>query len=365
MQTEKTAPLNTIDGFEKAEYEKFNSPAKDNGLYGTPLYFDGTVGEVRNLFADQSQPFSNYLYLSVNQADGKEWLLEFEPEPATKRDVLESLSGKKVRVFCVYIGLSIEYEKPVGSLYYTSPSCKILDSENDTEITYKDVINDVEPVVKWCDNNAKELCVDDFDDIDNQGKFFISTGVVESVSSEEHYLSIFAGNSSGSLSIYKFDVSKPYLRYSVNLNGLQFGDYIKVYYILGGDNVPYVFAVIKTADNGNTLLSKEYKAYSYNEIARNPNKVKGNKAMVSGKVIQVLEDGETVNLRVNITNSGGRYSDTVLVVYTRKNPDEDRILENDIVTVYGTLEGLYTYDSTFGSKVTVPLVDADYVDIDM
>ena len=34
-----------IDGFEKAEYEKFNSYAEENGLDGTNIYIDGVVKE--------------------------------------------------------------------------------------------------------------------------------------------------------------------------------------------------------------------------------------------------------------------------------------------------------------------------------
>jgi hypothetical protein len=335
------------------------------------VYFDGVVGDLRSVFIDQTTPGNDFIYLSVTQDDGKEWLTEFYPEPVTNRNVLESMVGKKVRVYGVYEGLSIDYKKPVVSLYNYS-TCKIELFDNNKVFTLKELSNDVDTMVAWCNDNVSEMCVDDYVVQSNQAKFGITGGVIDSVSVNDSKFVIFT-KSSDSLSRYEFDTSAPYLSNKpVNLGNLQYGDCVKVYYWIGFDNIPCVFAVKKVSDCGITkqeiysLFSKEYKEYTYEEMARNPEKVKGSKAMFSGQVIQVIEHDDIVDLRVNISNIGGGFNtDTVYVVYTRKSPDEDRILEKDNVTIYGTLDGLYTYDAVSGAKITLPLIFADYIDVEL
>ena len=111
--------------------------------------------------------------------------------------------------------------------------------------------------------------------------------------------------------------------------------------------------------------------YTYKEIARNPNDYKGKHAKFTGEVIQVVEDGDSVALRVNITaeeasweESGYTYSDTIYVEYTRKSENESRILEDDIITLYGTLNGLMDYSSVLGRQVSCPYLLAEYIEIE-
>ncbi len=42
--------------------------------------------------------------------------------------------------------------------------------------------------------------------------------------------------------------------------------------------------------------------------------------------------------------------------------DGSRILEDDMVTIYGELDGEYTYETVLGSEVTLPFMDAEYVE---
>lgn len=110
------------------------------------------------------------------------------------------------------------------------------------------------------------------------------------------------------------------------------------------------------------LFKKECKTYSYDKIARNPDKYDGKKAKFTGEVIQVIEDGDDYTLRVNITKGTYYWDDTILVSYTKRSDKEPRILEDDIITMYGTLAGTYTYETVMGSSLTVPLFYAEYVD---
>lgn len=115
---------------------------------------------------------------------------------------------------------------------------------------------------------------------------------------------------------------------------------------------------------------KECQPYTYKEIARNPDNYKGKSAMFEGKVVQTMESGDKVVMRVDVTKeaneyaSGGYlYSDTVYVEYTRKSDKESRILEDDIINMYGTLNGTKSYDSVLGGKITLPYVIAEYIDV--
>lgn len=110
--------------------------------------------------------------------------------------------------------------------------------------------------------------------------------------------------------------------------------------------------------------------YTYKEIARNPNNYKGKQAKFNGQVIQVVENGNNVVLRVNITkeanefaDGGYLYDDTIYVEYTYKSNNESRILKDDIIDLYGVLNGTKTYSSTLGGEVTIPYLLAEYVDI--
>ena len=120
-----------------------------------------------------------------------------------------------------------------------------------------------------------------------------------------------------------------------------------------------------------TLTPEERKAefistcqsYTYEEIARNPDTYQGKPAKLQGEVIQSMPEGDSYTLRVNITPGQYYWSDTILVTYTKQEAGESNILEDDIVTMYGTLMGTYTYESVMGASITVPLLVAEYIDI--
>lgn len=118
----------------------------------------------------------------------------------------------------------------------------------------------------------------------------------------------------------------------------------------------------KTAED----LKNEYMAscsdYSYKDIARNPDNYKGSKAKFTGKVIQVSEGWfNKVVLRVDVTKGEyGIWDDTVYVNY-KYSDGESKILEDDIITMYGTLDGRETYTSVLGAEITIPRFQAKYI----
>lgn len=112
---------------------------------------------------------------------------------------------------------------------------------------------------------------------------------------------------------------------------------------------------------------KKYKAsckkLTFEELARNPEKVKGTKVKLTGEVVQVSENYISIGMRVNITeNEYGWYEDTVYIIYYPED-GEDKILEDDIITIYGTAEGEYSYTSVMGAYITIPKILAEYVEI--
>lgn len=113
---------------------------------------------------------------------------------------------------------------------------------------------------------------------------------------------------------------------------------------------------------------KSCQTIDYKTLSRNPDKFKGQHFKFTGKVIQVYEDKNTF-LRVNVTpeenefaDGGYLWSDTILCTVNLPE-DSDRILEDDIIDIYGTCQGLYTYDSVLSSKISLPKIDISYYHI--
>lgn len=108
-----------------------------------------------------------------------------------------------------------------------------------------------------------------------------------------------------------------------------------------------------------TDLSQYATDISYEDIARTPDDYEGRALCYTGEVIQVVEnDGET-DLRVAL---GDWYEDIILCGYDPKITDK-RVLEGDTVTVYGIYYGIYTYESTMGADISLPLLWLDHIEI--
>ena len=101
-------------------------------------------------------------------------------------------------------------------------------------------------------------------------------------------------------------------------------------------------------------------AYEYKEIFRNSEKYIDEYAKITGEVIQVQEQDGYYYLRVNMTKDEyDFYTDTILVTLPT-NSFEGRILEDDIITFYGQLSELTSYESIFGETITLPSLNASY-----
>ena len=119
---------------------------------------------------------------------------------------------------------------------------------------------------------------------------------------------------------------------------------------------------------------KQCETYDYKTISHYPDEYKGKKAKFTGKVMQVINSSsdKITYYRINVTKKEYQYidyeswDDTIYVTYFifSHNKDLDaRILEDDIVNVYGELDGLESYESVSGQTITIPAFDAEYIEL--
>lgn len=126
-----------------------------------------------------------------------------------------------------------------------------------------------------------------------------------------------------------------------------------------------------TAVNTNKTLEKketpqEFKKsciyIPHKELARNTEKYIGKRVVYKGEVIQVLEEWNTTTMRVNVTYKEFYWDDTILVTKKGENKNP-RVLEEDIIRVYGIVKGRTSYISILGAKITIPEIEAKYIEI--
>lgn len=112
LQDESMSEEPYIEEFENAsiEYEKFNSPAEENGLADTHIYVEGTVlrQEVMENDDEKSSLVApEYRMLTIKQRDGNKWLIGLPSETKIK-----GIKNKYIRAFGMYQGFSDVKDMP-------------------------------------------------------------------------------------------------------------------------------------------------------------------------------------------------------------------------------------------------------------
>lgn len=104
---------------------------------------------------------------------------------------------------------------------------------------------------------------------------------------------------------------------------------------------------------------------SYDELARNPEEHDGKKVKLNGRIMQVVYDSDTGTSKYLVSVTKGDYGLWSDNVFVKLIPDykTGKFLEEDIVTLYGEADGEYSYRSVLGQSITVPCVEAVYMDI--
>ena len=99
--------------------------------------------------------------------------------------------------------------------------------------------------------------------------------------------------------------------------------------------------------------------YTYDQLARNPDAYIGKSIKISGKVLQADTSGDLCYARIAMNSS----YDTVIFVTYDKDLLSYRLLDDDIVTVYGTSLGVYSYEAVSGATITLPWLSANMIDL--
>ena len=106
--------------------------------------------------------------------------------------------------------------------------------------------------------------------------------------------------------------------------------------------------------------------YSYYDIIHSPDDYYGKRAVYKGKVAQVVDEEQQKDgsykcqMRVYVTAKGYGVWDDAIYVYVIRPKDSKRIVDDDIITFYGELQGLYSYKAVLGNKITIPKFTAYY-----
>lgn len=98
---------------------------------------------------------------------------------------------------------------------------------------------------------------------------------------------------------------------------------------------------------------------TYDNLARTPDDHLGDKVTLSGEVAQVIEGGDYTQYRLAVDQD---YDNMVLI----QIPSElltSRVLENDLITIYGESQGTTDYESTLGGNITVPAITVDKFEV--
>lgn len=102
-------PDDFFEGYEKAEFSKYNSPASENGLGDNRIYFYCTLDKTEILEADGTTSILGY----VTDDSGNEWLIQLHFVPAVSKTAFNSYVGKELVLRGVYSGFSGTKEMPV------------------------------------------------------------------------------------------------------------------------------------------------------------------------------------------------------------------------------------------------------------
>ena len=96
------------------------------------------------------------------------------------------------------------------------------------------------------------------------------------------------------------------------------------------------------------------------ELNKNPDKHAGTYIKYQGEILQIMEDETSTDIRLAVTKDsyGYDYNDVVYVTFEGTTP----FLDEDIVTIYGKVSGAYSYESTAGYQITLPLIEAEFIE---
>lgn len=111
------------------------------------------------------------------------------------------------------------------------------------------------------------------------------------------------------------------------------------------------------------IEAEEAKGYetgtTFDQLARTPDDYESTKVKFSGKVIQVMEGEGTTQIRFAVNDD---YDNIIYAELSADLTKNNRVLEDDYITLSGISEGLLSYESTMGGNITIPSISVDKID---
>ena len=109
------------------------------------------------------------------------------------------------------------------------------------------------------------------------------------------------------------------------------------------------------------VRSRAAKNASYESLARNTEIYVGRAIYYRGKVIQVVEGASSLHIFYE-SKSSDEYDIWDHTIWV--NHQGRRVLDDDIVRVWGIVKGRRTYKSVLGGQITIPEIDAAALEIE-
>lgn len=108
----------------------------------------------------------------------------------------------------------------------------------------------------------------------------------------------------------------------------------------------------------------DYKTIAYEDLARNPERYKGDLVKFTGEVLQVMESSGKTQIRLATKKQEyfDGYSGDVVFCEFLPSIVNGRVLEGDIITVYGESKGLQKYKAVLGNEITIPALTVSIID---
>lgn len=207
---ETTINDNVINGFEKADFSKYNSYASDNGLGNTKVYIDGAVKE--KLIVD------NIVSLSVVDLEGNNWIVPVCVTSDISEDI-DDCVGQEVRVFGVYTGYSDKVDMPVIRCDRKDTYIRVADNSNSVESLYSNSASDdiFEQFKQNIIDSAKNLGNTDIE------KQIYYNSLVESLPYVE-VLTVYTWNDSDEFNKFLLAIGYFYTHYEDGTKGHEIGE---------------------------------------------------------------------------------------------------------------------------------------------
>ncbi len=359
-------PKGLSSKYEKADFDKYNSPASENGLGGQMIWIEGIQSPLEKL----TLKTGGTIYCSVFNSDGNEWIVVLDESPFMGEgdiDTYENMVGHTVAVFGSYQGFSNVYEMPslhaitiydretgtkmtsgFGTYAYpdeskgTSDNIQNTSNADESSIPESEQVNEDESQTESLEaewNNAPVVnCTDIW------GGGYANQDVIIENCAVDNY------DNSGTREKYTlwYPADTGYVEYD-NISdidsecftdGIENGSILSVLIHIYDDNTFGSSGIKDIKVTGSIALDEIYESYKancepidYEAIVKDPKGNKHERITLSGEIYFVESESDYGhNKYIVITNDG-----FVKVNYERK--PETRFIKGDQVTVYGYCSG--------------------------